>query len=951
MKTELGKTSKRSKVTKDNTNYKLLHKIAKRALYYASQMIFQANHRKDKSKGDPKIGGHPSACASYLHIATALHLKVRQGHDCFAIKPHASPMDHTYHYMMDLLLHPDFTRFDKELSKVAMMGLRKFSQEGEPVFQSYHSAYDADHFNFLPSGTVGIPPVQLGYLAHAYRMAEDSHLAVPKKAHFWAVMGDSEYREGSLQEALPDFSERELGNLTWIVDYNRQSLDGHRITNKDIMNGTDNERIARTAIASGWEVIQVRHGQKRKKIFALSGGPYLQTYLEDQLEDYEFQTLLLTSDMDAVRKQMLSDEPKLKEVLSQIKDEELYQALHDLGGHDIQALAEAFEQSKQDTRRPTLIIAHTIKGWGLPQAAQQGNHNAIPSKKEMDLLRESFAISEEDLFGFYDESSEEAKFLKQRGDELYQQIQEQEKIKQKNIKHFTQVFAEDGDFTDTLDINLKMASYPHTQWMLGQLTAKLNRIANTPKDESKLKEKQKALTDAEKSFKTTAELIVSMAPDVGTSTNLNPTMDGQIYDPDVVEDFEKKFDVKDNKLPDLVPNEDKAHKFIRFEIEESNSMSCVGSYGRMRDMLGIPFIPLMTIYDFFVKRALDQHFYNLYWKSSFILVGTPSGVSLSPEGAQHGWKSDFQIPNQITWEPFFCQELDWILIDAIRRHINFDNEGRTGVNIRAVTRGAEQKDLMRLLKTQKRFKDPQYDSYILAPKGKAVEAGIDTSGVDESSIPTISEEEIYATLKHEVLAGAYFLINYEGYTGYEPGDNAVNIFSMGSLTTEAIKASSELLEKGIYANVIVVTSSDLLIGNLAHENDYDYIKNQLGIDTRLHLQPSDFHSSAEISSISGRKIPVVSVHDGEPGLLDNIGSVLGVKHISLAVRKHSKCGRPQDVYKYHDIDSDAVIDACGKALSETALESVQISSRLLQDVANSSPFTVQHWKELWPDKK
>ena len=91
-------------------------------------------------------------------------------------------------------------------------------------------------------------------------------------------------------------------------------------------------------------------------------------------------------------------------------------------------------------------------------------------------------------------------------------------------------------------------------------------------------------------------------------------------------------------------------------------MSCMGSYGKLRDILGIPLIPLMTVYDFFIKRALDQYFYNLYWNASFILVGTPSGVTLSPEGAQHCWKSDIQIPNQITWEPFYCQEtrLDFI---------------------------------------------------------------------------------------------------------------------------------------------------------------------------------------------------------------------------------------------------------------------------------------------------
>src|SRR5690606_3798117 len=154
-----------------------------------------------------------------------------------------------------------------------------------------------------------------------------------------------------------------------------------------------------------------------------------------------------------------------------------------------------------------------------------------------------------------------------------------------------------------------------------------------------------------------------------------------------------------------VPGSEKSDRFIRFEIAECNVVSCVGSFGQIRDLLGIPLMPLMTVYDFFVKRALDQYFYNLYWKSNFILVGTPSGVTLSPEGAQHGWKSDFQIPNQIVWEPFFCQELDWIFVESLKRHVLNDNAGRSGVHMRLVTRGAEQKDMLHYLKKQARFKE------------------------------------------------------------------------------------------------------------------------------------------------------------------------------------------------------------------------------------------------------
>ncbi|MCB0412247.1 MAG: pyruvate dehydrogenase, partial [Bdellovibrionales bacterium] len=259
-------------------------------------MIYMANHRDNVEKGDPKVGGHSSASASDLHILGTLHLLVKTGFDHIANKPHASPADHSYNYLLDLFLKKDFSKLSLEECNQAMQGLRAFSQNGEPVFQSYHSAFDPDHHNFFPSGTVGIPPVKAGYLALAYNYARQHGYSVPE-AHFWAVIGDSEFREGSLHEAVPDFAEREIGNLTWIVDYNRQSLDGHRITNQKVLHGTDADRIGRTMQANGWEVLQVRHGHKRLALFEkMKDGDLLRKYFEEEATDYDLQVLLQLKD-------------------------------------------------------------------------------------------------------------------------------------------------------------------------------------------------------------------------------------------------------------------------------------------------------------------------------------------------------------------------------------------------------------------------------------------------------------------------------------------------------------------------------------------------------------------------------------------------------------------------------------------------------------------------------
>ncbi|MEQ1721663.1 MAG: pyruvate dehydrogenase [Pseudobdellovibrio sp.] len=910
--------------------------IARRAHYLATQMIYQANHREDKEKGDPKIGGHAGGSASALHIMGALHLIVKSGFDHIANKPHASPTDHSYNYLLDLFLNSDFSKLSEEQKNTAMMGLRKYSKNGEPVFQSYHSAYDSDHHNFFPSGTVGIPPVQAGYLALAYRFAKEHNYEVPE-AHFWALTGDSEFREGSMYEAVPDFADREIGNLTWIVDYNRQSLDGHRIVNEKQMKSTDADRIEKTMAANGWEVIQVRHGSKRQSLFKKPGGEVFKNFLENELTDYELQALLLVQDIKLLKKGIVKEYPNMKKFIDNVSDTELYDAFRDFGGHDMLLLAEAMLQSKKSTRRPTIIVAHTLKGWGLKMAAAPGNHSALPQQEEIDELKQKQGIKGGTLFAGFDSKSVESQFLKARGEKLLTEIKAQAAIKEKNEKFFVSAIEKMGEIPEKLDINTKMASYPHTQWMLGQLTAKLTRIANA--DVTKL-------PDTEKKWKVPGELFMTMAPDVGTSTNLNPAMDGKIFGAPVIQDIETDLGVKDTKLPDLVPGEDVSDRFLRFEIAEGNVMSCVGSFGKMRDIIGVPIMPLMTVYDFFIKRALDQYFYNLYWKSSFICVGTPSGVTLSPEGAQHGWKSDFQIPNQITWEPYFCIEVDWILSDTFKRHIMNNNAGRQGTLLRLVTRGIEQKDMMKYLTKQTRFKQDVTNKLCRA------EFPIQNATNEEELTPK-SDQEILTVMRDEVLKGAYHLIDYRGYAGYEPGDNVVNIFAMGAMVIEALKASEDLLARGIYANVISVTSPDLLCGILAHENDYHYLRNELGINADLYLNKSSDIASADLVTVSGRRIPIVSVHDGEAGLLDNLGSIVGVRQESCAVRKHSKCGRPNEIYHFHHIDAESIMEACGKALSETALEKVIVTKNSLDEVAQAETdrsANPPHWTELWPAK-
>ena len=323
-------------------------------------------------------------------------------------------------------------------------------------------------------------------------------------------------------------------------------------------------------------------------------------------------------------------------------------------------------------------------------------------------------------------------------------------------------------------------------------------------------------------------------------------------------------------------------------------------------------------------------------------MGTPSGVTLSAEGAQHSWKSDIQIPNLITWEPLYAIEVDWIISDAIKRHMHSDNEGRRGVLIRAVTRAIEQRDLLKMLKTQARYK--VHDVGTLAPQG-ATWGG----ATDESTVAPVADDEILAAVRQDVLAGGYYLVDYRGYAGYEPGDNVVHVFVMGSIADGAVAASRALLERGIYANVIHVSSPELLLGILGDQSGYSHLIEGLEIDGDMHLVQSGETDATGLAGLAGRRVPIVAVCDGEAGLLDNIGSIVGVRQKTLAVRKFSKCGRPSDIFEYQHLDEDSIVAACGEVLSETALEDIRVSQSTLQRVAGEPRQAgFGDWRELWP---
>ncbi|MFM8270522.1 MAG: pyruvate dehydrogenase [Pseudomonadota bacterium] len=892
MKTESKKTAKEKTSAAQTLNFDLMHRITDRAYWLALEMIHLANHRPQKEKGEPKVGGHPSACASSKHILAAIHLVMRKPEDYLACKPHISPMDHAFNFLLHNFRDKEGNRMALEDRQTAMRNLRHFSKTGEPVFQSYHAESDPDSFRYYPSGSVGIPPVNALYTSLGYAFAKDHGYDLKEDPTFYCIMGDSEFREGSLMEAMPDAGERQLGNLVWIVDYNRQNLDGTRILNEEALGGSDADRICRLGEANGWRSVKLKHGKIREKAFKKPGGEELKRVLDEEITDFELQALIASQNMKLVRDVLGKKSAKLQKFLKEMSDKELSDIFYNFGGHDIESLVEVFQEAKKHPKRPTLLVAYTIKGHSLRCAGHSGNHSAMPEEDELIEMSKRLGTSHEDPFQDFGSQSAEEKFLASRRKELTDGIEDLiQRINQRQENWIEQIRA--VDFPSDFDITaLKFSPVAHTQWMWGQIAAKLDRLAHG---------NAKVETENDQAWAKVAKYFMTMAPDVGSSTNTSPNMNGKLYGDIGQEDFEAEYGAKDTKAPDVVPHLDKRTGHIRFEIAEGNCMSAAGSFGKFFYFTGIPFFPSMTIYDFFIKRAHDQFYYNLYWHSSFATLGTPSGVTLAAEGAQHSWKSDFQIPNCVTWEPCFAKELEWILADHLKKHFTLENQDREAILVRCVTKGIVQKELLERLKKQKRF------------EGHA-------------------DAEILESIRQHTLKGAYALVDYQGFEDYRPGDNVVHLFAMGALVPEALKASDKLLEKGIYANVFVVTSSDLLLGNFAYHENYEHLKEGLGISGNLYLHrvnPKEISTQAEWMSLKSGRVPVVSIHDGEPGLLDNIGSIVGVKHHSLSIRKTSKSGTTWDIFELHHLDSASIAETAEKMLGEAAEEEFIVNPSVL----------------------
>jgi pyruvate dehydrogenase E1 component len=652
-------------------------------LWLSAAIVHHANRVRENRSG-VKVGGHQASSASMVSLMTALWFGELRGEDRVSVKPHASPVLHAINYLLGALDRP------------YLETLRAFGG-----LQSYPSrTKDPDPVDYS-TGSVGIGATAPIWGAMARRYLEHHRFDAPPMGRQIALVGDAELDEGAVWETIADPSVAKLGEVLWVVDLNRQSLD--RVV-PDIAFG----RWAHMFEAAGWQTITVKYGRRLDALFERPGGAELRRRI-DEMPNEEYQRLL-RSTPEELRERLPGGDRALGRLVGELDDDELRAGLRDLGGHDLGALLDAYRRADHD--RPTVVFAYTIKGWSLPIEGHPENHSALLTRDQMLELAETLDADAGDPWAAFEPGSPEAELCDAAATALARE--EPEPVPPPSVP---------------ATLGRTHRGKESTQQAFGRFFVDL--VHDAPE---------------------VAERVVTVSPDVASSTNLG----GWINKSAIFSVGERRDWFADDPQTLVHWHETVRGRHIELGIAETNLVGLLGELGATWSRYGQPLLPIGTIYDPFVGRALEPWSFGIYAGGQSILVGTPSGVSLAPEGGAHQSIVTPSIgigqPGCTAWEPAFGQDLEWTLLHALSR---LGQPGGESAYFRLSTRPIEQ----RL-------------------------AGDDTSDDRRAA----------------VLAGGYPLRRAEGRP-------RVTLVGMGAVIPEVIAAADVL---GDDVDVICITSADLL---------------------------------------------------------------------------------------------------------------------------------------------
>ena len=770
-----------------------LAQVERRVLWLATRIIDHANRERPK-EDELKVGGHQASSASMVSLMTALYFWDLRAEDLVAVKPHASPLLHAIEYLLGRLDRRYLTTL-RELG-----GLQPYPSRTKDPFPVDYS-----------TGSVGLGSAAplFGALADRYVEAHFGRRPGSHPPSFISFLGDAELDEGNLWEAVLEPQTRGLGNVLWLVDLNRQSLD--RVVPIIKAGG-----LERHFEAAGWQVIELKYGRRLREAYAKEGGELLCRRI-DEMPNQQYQGLFGASE-EVVIEELLRDlsakeRPRLEQLLAEYRGE-VGPLIQDLGGHDLADILDALARAREETERPTIVFAYTIKGYGLPIAGHPLNHSMLLSGPQIDDLRAELRLTPETEWNAFPPETPEGRLCREA----------RARLERPPVSPLAPIPVPAA-------LSKKDPGKTSTQEMVGRILLDLSRVEGL------------------------AERIVTVSPDVSVSTNLG----GWINKVGVFGAAEEPA-YEDAEASPLSWRVSPEGRHVELGISEMNLFLVLGQLGMTREYQREPLFPIGTLYDPFVCRGLDALIYGLYSGSRFIVLGTPSGVSLSREGGAHQSTITpaigMGLPGIVYAEPAYARELEWILLDTLRS--------------------------------------------MQEPDGEALYLRLSTKPVEQAPFAALCERRGDEAVRADVLAGGYWLREVEA-----DGD-AVVLATCGAMAPEVLRAADILAEdEGVSAGVLCLSSPDRLYTEWRARR-----LTHLG-DLTARRDPS--HLERLVPPIL-RGLPIVTVIDGASHSLAFLGSCLGTRVVPLGVDGFGQCGSQPQVYEAYDLSPEAIVTAALIAL-------------------------------------
>lgn len=778
--------------TLDSQHIAHLKTLEQRLLWLSHWMIHHANHIRPKEDGI-KIGGHQASSASMVSIMTALYFSTLKPEDRVAVKPHASPIFHAMQYLMG------------QQTREKMENFRGFGG-----VQSYPSrTKDIDDVDFSTGSVgLGVAITSFASMVQDYIEAKNWGAGLPL-GRMVALVGDAELDEGNVYETLQEGWKNDLRNCWWVIDYNRQSLDG--IVREGLF-----ERVEKIFDAFGWDVVRVKYGALQQAAFAEPGGAALRDWIDTcPNQDYSALTFMGGA---VWRKRLLDDLGDQGEVTALIErrsDDELAALMENLGGNCVATMAETFAGIDHD--RPTCFLAYTVKGWGTPIAGHKDNHGGLMNKTQMKAWRAHMGVAEGqewEPFATVDDAKALQKFL---GDVPFFA---------KGPRRYT-------------DAQLPVPPV----------------AISSEKDISTQAAFGKVLDDLSKGDSALAERIVTTSPDVTGTTNLGPWVNRRkLFAREEQADAFIEHRIPSTAKWEFTPK----GQHIELGIAEMNLFLLLGAAGLSHSLFGKRLIPIGTVYDPFVCRGLDALNYACYQDARFMIVGTPSGVTLAPEGGAHqsigtpliGMSQD----GLAAFEPAFADELA-VIMEWAFDYLQRDGEG-----------------------------DPCERTWLRDETGGSVYLRLTTNPIEQ---PGKRADEDF---RQGAIDGAYWL--------KKPGPNCeVVIAYQGAVAPEAIKAAGIIGEGRRDVGVLAVTSADRLNAGWTAAQRARARGNAKAVS---HIE--------RLMSALPRHCKLVTAIDGHPATLAWLGGVEGHQTVSLGVEHFGQTGTIGDLYRHHGIDAASIAE-------------------------------------------